>query len=78
VLKKAGKQATIVLYPRAGHAFFNEQRPSYVADAARDAWDRVTQFLGRTLKGALAKPQPAKTPPARTEPTTGGPGAGAP
>lgn len=49
-LKSAGKDASIVVYPHAGHAFMNEKRPSYVPDAAKDAWGRVTEFFGRTLK----------------------------
>jgi carboxymethylenebutenolidase len=41
------------IYDDAGHAFFDDQRPSYVASAAADAWKRTlawfTQYLGAAL-----------------------------
>jgi carboxymethylenebutenolidase len=37
------------IYPGAGHAFFNETRPTYREAAARDAWERVLNFFKRTL-----------------------------
>jgi carboxymethylenebutenolidase len=37
-------------YPGAGHAFMNQARPSYRPEAARDAWQRCLEFLGRHLK----------------------------
>ncbi len=33
------------IYPGAPHAFFNDTRPNYRPEAARDAWDRVLRFL---------------------------------
>ncbi len=33
------------IYDDAGHAFFDDQRPSYNAAAAADAWKRVVAFL---------------------------------
>jgi carboxymethylenebutenolidase len=40
------------VYPGTPHAFFNDTRPSYRLDAARDAWARLLMFfaghLGRT------------------------------
>lgn len=48
--KAAGKQVETHLYPGAGHAFFNETRPSYNRDAAADAWKRTLAFLDRTLR----------------------------
>ncbi len=35
----------IRIYPTAGHAFFDDQRASYVAVAAHDAWTRTLAFL---------------------------------
>jgi carboxymethylenebutenolidase len=35
----------IKIYPEAGHAFFDDTRPSYVASAAADAWTRVQAFF---------------------------------
>jgi carboxymethylenebutenolidase len=37
------------IYDNAGHAFFDDQRPSYVASAAEDAWTRVLAFLHKYL-----------------------------
>jgi carboxymethylenebutenolidase len=49
--KAAGKKAEFVLYPGAPHAFFADYRPSYRADAAKDAWSRCVAWLNRYLKG---------------------------
>ncbi|MFJ7998178.1 dienelactone hydrolase family protein [Streptomyces sp. NPDC096310] len=41
------------LYPGAGHAFFNDDRPeAYHAEAAGQAWDRTLAFLGARLGSA--------------------------
>lgn len=40
----------IVIYPEAGHAFFDDQRRSYVASAAEDAWRRTLAFFTKYLK----------------------------
>jgi carboxymethylenebutenolidase len=40
----------IVIYPTSGHAFFDDQRPSYVAPAAQDAWRRTLAFFNKYLK----------------------------
>ena len=37
------------IYDNAGHAFFDDQRPSYVASAAADAWKRTIAFFERYL-----------------------------
>jgi len=39
----------VVVYPGAGHAFFCDQRASYHAPSAHDAWQRMQEFLGRHL-----------------------------
>lgn len=49
-LRDAGKEAEIHFYPGAGHAFFNETRPSYVPGAATDAWERTLAFFQAKLK----------------------------
>jgi carboxymethylenebutenolidase len=51
VLRASGKTAEFVLYPGAPHAFFADYRPSYRADAARDAWGRCVAWLNKYLKG---------------------------
>ncbi len=53
-LTKLGKRATIVVYPNANHAFANPTGPRYQAEAAEDAWRRVTAFLAAEL-GAGAR-----------------------
>ncbi|MCR2804683.1 dienelactone hydrolase family protein [Paenibacillus soyae] len=49
--KKQGKRYEYHVYPGAGHAFFNDSRPSYHAPSARDAYARTLGFLNLTLKG---------------------------
>ena len=50
-LVKAGKTGEVFTYAGADHAFFNEDRPAYHADAARHAWTRALAFLQKYLKG---------------------------
>jgi carboxymethylenebutenolidase len=45
-----GKDATIVVYPDADHAFANPSGARYDAAAATDAWAKTTAFLARHLK----------------------------
>jgi carboxymethylenebutenolidase len=44
------KTAEVKVYPGAPHGFFCDQRDSYRADAAKDAWRRLTAFLAQHLK----------------------------
>jgi carboxymethylenebutenolidase len=45
-----GREAEIVVYPGAGHAFFNDSRPQvYRKDAADDAWRRTLDLFARRL-----------------------------
>jgi carboxymethylenebutenolidase len=45
-MKRHGRDFSYMRYPRAGHAFFNDTRPTaYNEDAARDAWERSLAFL---------------------------------
>ncbi len=39
----------VKVYPEAGHAFFDDQRASYVPSAAADAWQRTLAFFHGTL-----------------------------
>ena len=39
------------IYEQAGHAFFDDQRPSYVASAASDAWARTLACFNKYLAG---------------------------
>lgn len=49
-LAKDGKKAEVVVYPGAGHGFFCNERDSYQADAAADAWERLKRFFAEHLK----------------------------
>jgi carboxymethylenebutenolidase len=49
--RKAGRLCDVVVYPGAGHAFFNNDRPeAYVATAANDAWRRTLAHFGAHLR----------------------------
>lgn len=50
-LARHGKQGEIVVYPGAEHGFFCNERSSYQAAAAEDAWQRLTRFLATHLRG---------------------------
>jgi carboxymethylenebutenolidase len=39
----------VSIYPEAGHAFFDDTRPSYVGTAAADAWTKTLAWFGRYL-----------------------------
>lgn len=43
--KQAGKTVEIHVYPDAGHAFNADYRPSYNAEAAKDAWGRMLDWF---------------------------------
>ena len=46
-----GRPAEVVIYPKAGHAFFNDTRPeAYRKDAANDAWRRTLEHFGHHLR----------------------------
>lgn len=48
-MKAAGKSFEPHVYEGAMHAFFNDTRPSYEVNAARDSFARVLELLRRTL-----------------------------
>ena len=53
MLKEMGKSVELVVYPDAGHAFFNDTRPeAYNADASDDAWQRTLEWYDRYLRKA--------------------------
>lgn len=49
-LSELKKQAEVVVYPGAPHGFFCNERDSYRADAAKDAWERMLRFFEKHLK----------------------------
>ena len=44
-----GGRGAVIAYPRAGHAFMNDTRPSYREEDAKDAWRRTLLFLREHL-----------------------------
>jgi dienelactone hydrolase len=48
-LAEAGKDARIELYREADHGFFCDERDSYDAAAASDAWRQLTSFFREHL-----------------------------
>ncbi|HLH14887.1 MAG TPA: dienelactone hydrolase family protein [Solirubrobacteraceae bacterium] len=48
-LRDAGADFELHVYPDTPHAFFNDTRPSYRVEAARDAWGRTLAFLAQQL-----------------------------
>lgn len=49
-LQEYGKTFLIKTYP-APHAFFNDRKPVYRPEAAKDAWQQTLTFFARHLKG---------------------------
>jgi carboxymethylenebutenolidase len=50
-LEKYGKPGEVIIYPDAGHAFFNDTRPdAFRPDEAKQAWQRTLQFFGEHLR----------------------------
>jgi carboxymethylenebutenolidase len=48
--KRLGKPIEIVLYPKAPHGFFCNERDSYRPEAAADAWQRTKAFFAKHLQ----------------------------
>ena len=49
-LTDAHKTFMMKVYPEATHGFFCDERPSYHADAAKDAWEKFKSFFAQHLK----------------------------
>lgn len=49
-LKAFGKPAQVHIYPGVDHAFFNDTRSAYNAQAARDAWEKTLAFFRQHLQ----------------------------
>ena len=48
-LQSVGVDHGLRIYPGTPHAFFNDTRPSYRPEAARDAWARTLAFFAEAL-----------------------------
>jgi carboxymethylenebutenolidase len=49
-LTQLGKNAEVLIYPRADHAFANPSGGNYNEEAANDSWEKTLAFLARHLK----------------------------
>ncbi len=49
-LTSLGKTVEVKIYDNAPHAFFNDTRPKYHAEAARDAWTLTLDFIARVTR----------------------------
>jgi carboxymethylenebutenolidase len=49
-LQQLGKNAEVLIYPRADHAFANPSGGNYNAEAAEESWQKTLAFLARHLK----------------------------
>ena len=58
-----GGRGHVIAYPRAGHAFMNETRPSWREEEAMDAWRRAVLFLRETLAPDTLPPDAAPAVP---------------
>ncbi len=50
MLRQHNQNVEIVIYPKAGHAFHADYRPSYRPEAAKDGWNRCTGWFDQFLK----------------------------
>lgn len=50
-MRKSRHSSVQVTFSDAGHAFFNDQRPSYNSAASKLAWDLTLSFFEQNLKG---------------------------
>lgn len=48
-LKQRNHPTELYVYPNAGHAFHNDTRESYRADAAKQAWSRTLEWFSKYL-----------------------------
>ena len=49
--RERGIPTEVVIYPGAGHAFFNDSRPeAHHKEAANDAWRRTLSLFGKNLR----------------------------
>ncbi|MFN8057599.1 MAG: dienelactone hydrolase family protein [Vicinamibacterales bacterium] len=49
--RRQGRHADVIVYPQAGHGFFNDARPDvYLEAPANDAWRRTLALFGRHLR----------------------------
>lgn len=49
--KAKGKNVEVVVYPKAPHGFFCDERDSHRPEAAKDSWEKLKAFFAKHLKG---------------------------
>ncbi len=49
-MKELGKDTSVYIYPNAGHAFANEEKPSYNQAATTDSWKKTLTFFSQKLQ----------------------------
>ena len=49
-LKGLGKTYEVKVYKGAGHGFFCNERGSYHAESAKDAWEKTKTWFAKNLK----------------------------
>lgn len=52
-LQELGKEAEILVYEDAGHAFANPSGQNYVPEAAEEAWSKTMEFLNQNLSNGI-------------------------
>jgi len=57
VLEGSGKEAEVIIYPEAGHAFLNPNHGDLHEESANDAWPRMVRFFKQYL---VQKPMAAE------------------
>ena len=50
-MEELGKSFQLKVYENSNHAFFNDRRPNYDAEASEDAWQRTLAFIKVHTKG---------------------------
>lgn len=55
-MNDAGCAFRYEIYPKAGHAFFNDSRPAYDASASRDAWAKTLFFFNEVFSHPASLP----------------------
>ena len=55
-IDECGLRSEFIVYPAAGHSFFDDQGKTYQPEAAADAWSRVLTFLANHGPHPLQNP----------------------
>ena len=86
IIRQKRPECEVFTYPGAGHAFANEDRPSYELRSAKIAWQRSLAMLAHAfaaikpppLSNAAAKPKPKAEPKSKSRAEAESPAKGSP